>query len=230
VKINPPAEPPKLDSDLVQRGAQLFFDPSLSGDGTRACNTCHPGGASDNQFYSNGEQVEVGDASGNRSLQLRGVWQSAPYLWDGSAGSVREALDRMLRVEMRGAQLDGRNLEALEAYVLSIPPFDNGRVENDGTPIEPVTLAARRGFDVFQKAECGVCHRPPSFTIGLRFDIGTGGRLSVPSLRGLSPEGPYGHDGRWETLEDAVRAIAEAREVELSEDEILQLAEYLRLL
>ena len=219
-----------LDSDLVQRGAVLFLDPSYSGDGARSCNGCHPGGASDNQFYRDGEQVEAGDAAGRRSLQMRGLWETAPYLWDNSAGTLRAALERMLRVEMRGATLEPRDLEALEAYALSIPPFDNGRAELDGTPVEPVTLAARRGWGVFQKARCATCHTPPALTSGALHDIGTGGAFSVPSLRGMSADGPYGHDGRWEALEDAVAAHVEASKLALSDEEIVQLAEYLRLL
>jgi cytochrome c peroxidase len=54
----------------------------------------------------------------------------------------------------------------------------------------------------------------------------------VPSLRGMSADGPFGHDGRWGALEDAIAAHVEASNppLEIKEQEILQLAEYLRLL
>jgi len=224
-----PTAPPKLDPDLVQRGAMLFVDAKLSPDGSRACNTCHPGGGSDGKVYRDGEPVAPGTAGGWRTLSLRGVWQTAPYLWDNSAATITDAVSRMLAVEMLGARLEGRDREALEAYVLSIPPFDRGRVGEDGVPIEPVTLSARRGYAVAEK-NCLGCHKPPAYVRLLTYDVGTGGSFAVPTLRGASAGGPYGHDGRWPDLETAIRAIAQAKGFTLTPDEVSQLVDYLKLL
>ena len=223
-------KPPALDPDLVQRGALLFADPRLSGDASRSCASCHPGGGEDHRVYVAGESVAPGTAAGRRTLSLRGLWQTAPYLWDGSAPTLPDALERMLAVEMRGGRLTGRDREALLAYLLSVPPFDRGRIQADGAPVEPATLSARRGFGVFAKAECTECHPAPAYTRGALFDVGTGGRFATPSLRGVSTAGPWGHDGRFADLESAVRAIAAAREVELTADEMSQLLAYLKLL
>ena len=225
-----PTAPPVLDPDLVQRGAVLFVDLRLSGDSSRTCATCHPGGGADHLVYLAGESVSPGTDGGRRTLSLRGLWQTAPYLWDGSAATVAAAVERMLAVEMRGGELTGRDREALEMYLLSQKPFDRGRLKTDGAPVEPATLSARRGFAVFAKAECAVCHPAPAYTRGLLFDVGTGGKFAIPTLRGVSTAGPWGHDGRWPDLESAVRAIATARRVELSADEMNQLLEYLKLL
>jgi len=224
-----PTTPPKLDPDLVQRGAILFVDTKLSAGGSRACASCHPGGGSDGKVYRAGESVPPGTEGGRRTLSLRGVWQTAPYLWDNSAATLSDAVSRMLAVEMRGARLEGRDREALEAYVLSLPPFDRGRVAEDGTPIEPVTLSARRGYAVAEK-NCFGCHKPPAYVRLLRYDVGTGGSYAVPTLRGVSAGGPYGHDGRWPDLETTIRAIAQAKEIALTPDEITQLVDYLKLL
>jgi cytochrome c peroxidase len=224
-----PTTPPVLDPDLVQRGAILFTDSKLSGDGSRACATCHPGGGSDMKVYLDGNPVAPGTAGGWRTLSLRGVWQTAPYLWDNSATTLTAAVDRMLAVEMRGGKLEGREREALEAYVLSLPPCDRGRIEADGTPKEPVSLSARRGFAVAQDA-CLGCHKPPAFARLLRYDVGTGGPWAVPTLRGASAGGPYGHDGRWPDLETTIKAIAAAKEIQLDADQITELIAYLQLM
>jgi cytochrome c peroxidase len=224
-----PTTPPVLDPDLVQRGAMLFNDPKVSGDGSRACATCHPGGGSDRKVWRDGEAVAPGTGGGWRTLTLRGVWQTAPYLWDNSATTLSEAVDRMFAVEMRGAKLPDRDRAALETYVLSLTPFDRGRVEPDGTPKEPVTLAARRGFAVAENA-CLGCHKPPAYVRLLRYDVGTGGEFAVPTLRGVTVGGPYGHDGRWPDLETAIRAIAANEDMPLSDEQIAQLIEYLKLL
>ena len=219
-----------LDPDRVQRGALLFLDARLSGDGTRACASCHPGGGDDGRFWNRGRPVEAGDPEGRRTLPLRGLWRTAPYLWDGSLQTVRASLERMLAVEMGGAELGPGDLEALEAYVLSIPPFDNGRVDASGAPTEPSTLSSRRGAEVFQKADCGVCHQAPSYSHRFLFDVGTGGKWSVPTLRNVSAQTRFGHDGRWADLETAVKSILAQREVELSYRELQQLLRYLELL
>jgi cytochrome c peroxidase len=226
----PPATKPVLDPDLVQRGAVLFLDPRLSGDVSRSCATCHPGGGADSLVYLNGESVAPGSAGGRRTIALRGLYQTAPYFWDGSAPTLADAVDRMLAVEMRGGTLSGRDREALEAYLLSLAPFDRRRLQPDGAPVEPSTLSARRGYAVFAKAECTECHPAPVYMRAVLADIGSGGRFAIPSLRGVSTSGPWGHDGRWPDLEAAVRASLAASGVELSSDELTQLLEYLKLL
>jgi cytochrome c peroxidase len=225
----PSEAPTGLDPDRVQRGAMLFIDPRVSADQSRSCATCHPGGEADALVWSDGRAVEPGTPGGRRTRPLRGAWQSAPYLWDGSATTLRAALERMLRVEMGGSRLPEHDLAALEAYVLSLRPFDRGRLEEDGTPTEPVSLAARRGRGVFQRARCERCHPPAAYLVPLTADVGTGSAIDVPGLRGLASRPPYGHDGRWATLEDAVLAMLRWQKLELSYDERLQLQEYLKL-
>lgn len=221
---------PTLNSDYVQRGNMLFLDPRISGDGQHSCVGCHPNMGSDGKFYSNGVEVEANSAEARRTPELRGLWQSAPYLWDGSQKTLRGALERMLAIEMRGANLAPKDVAALEQFLLSIKPFDNGKIELDGTPIQPVRLAPRRGSEVFVAAKCVKCHQPPSFSHRFKFDVGTGGKWSVPGLRNVSNQSRWGHDGRWETLEEAVEAMLIDQKIELSEREKTQLVEYLKLI
>ncbi len=222
-------EPPTLNPDLVQRGAFVFVDPRISADGSRACATCHPGGGSDGGVYRNGAATAPGTPGARKSPSLRGLWQTAPYMWDGSLPDVRSTLERMLSVEMGGGELAPYDLDALEAYVLAFLPFDRGHLEADGTPVEPVTLAARRGAAVFVKAECHTCHPAPVYTRPLRYDLGTGREIDTPTLLGLSSSPPYGHDGRWATIEDTVDAMLAALDTKLSDRERHQLVEYLKL-
>ncbi len=225
-----PLIPPVVDPDLVQRGAFLFRDLSVSADKSRSCDVCHKSGGSNGKAYRHGLEVRLGSEGARVVPPLRGVWQTAPYLWDGSMSTIEEVIDRMLEVEMGGSSLAGRDLEALRAYVLTIPVFDRGRLLADGMPTEPSTLRARRGFDVFLESGCDKCHPAPAFMRPLRFDVGTGGKWSVPTLRGVASSPPYGHDGRWATLGEAVDAILESRGVELDRERRAQLLEYLGLL
>lgn len=226
----PVPELPAPSPDLVQRGAFLFLDAGLSGDGTRSCASCHPGGGSDRNVYRDGEKVAPGAPGGRRTLALRGLPQTAPYLWDGSLETLRATIDRMLRVEMRAGPIPPQDLGALEAYLQSIPPFDRGRIEPDGTPREPATLTMKRGFEVFREAGCRECHPPPAYTRPGRFDVESDGRWSAPTLRGVSVSGPYGHDGRWSSLERALTAPGHPPETRLSSEDLHRLLAYLGLL
>lgn len=227
----PPPAPPVIDPELRQRGGMLFLDPRLSGDSSRSCATCHPGGSSDGLVWIDGARAEPGAPGGRSTTSLRGAWQTPPYYWDGSSPTLREAIERMLAVEMRGGALPELDRRALETYVLSLAPFDRGRIAADGSPREPNTLRQRRGFALFTgKAKCAECHPPPAYTTRLREDVGTGGVIDVPTLRGLADSAPYGHDARWAEMEAAVRAMLLAGEVQLGDLELEYLLEYLKLL
>ena len=134
-------EPPSPDPDLVQRGGMLFLTP-LSADGTRSCATCHPGGGTNGRAYRDAEEVPPGSAGARDVPALWGLWQTPPYLADGSAETPGEALDHALRVHMGNAQVPLEDRAALEAYLLSLPPFDRGRIDEEGTPLEPATRSA----------------------------------------------------------------------------------------
>ncbi len=222
--------PPILDSDALQRGARLFLDPAVSGDGARSCASCHPGGGPGRGVFRDGEEVHAGSPGGRNVSTLRGVSRTPPYLWDGSLASLEAVIERMLRVEMRGGRLPEPDLAALQAYVLSIPRFEPGRVAADGSPVEPATLSARRGFVLFRKIGCDRCHPPPEFQRAIRADMGTQHVMDTPTLRGVRHSAPYGHDGRWATLEEALRAVLAALEIELSERQLFELMAYLNLL
>jgi len=92
---------------------------------------------------------------------------------------------------------------------------------------DPDTMseAAARGKAVFQsKGRCITCHTPPLYTDNLFHNIGLGGadigrgkvtgdqadngKFRTPTLRNAADTAPYFHDGRIETLEEAVRYMA----------------------
>ncbi len=224
-----PLEPPRIDPDLLQRGARVFLDPRASGDGSRSCATCHPGGGTIPSLFLRDEEVPPATDGARSVPQLRGLWETAPYMWDGSIATLSAAIASMLEVEMRNGVLSPQDLAALEAYVLSIPRFDRHRVEEDGKPIEPATRSAHRGFEIFED-ECSRCHPPPTYQRSKLKDLGTGGRFNPPSLRGLLESAPYAHDGRWPSLDAAVRAKLVILELELDERQIFELIAYLKLL
>ncbi|GEM_PF-654816 len=109
-------------------GKKLFNDPKV------ACSTCHAGTAT-----TDGAQHDVGTATtlelqvqkifaGKDKPQkvlfntptLRGVWYTAPYLHDGSAKTLKEALKNTSKTMGRTDHLTDKQLDALVAYLRTL--------------------------------------------------------------------------------------------------------------
>jgi cytochrome c peroxidase len=206
----PPAAPaPPASPELIKRGEQLFNDTSLSASGQFACATCHPnGGRTDNKTYVGTEVVKDGTPEGRSTPTLLGAKDTAPYSWAGGK-TLHDNIKGIIVNRMKGKEPAEETLQALMAYVLSLDVPKSKDLNADGSPSASAPEAARRGWAVFQKASCNICHVPPSFAKPDNEDIGSGGSFNVPSLRGLSYTAPYFHDGRYPDLKTTVPAMLE---------------------
>lgn len=109
---------------------------------------------------------------------------------------------------------------------------------------EPLTAETRRGKTLFEKANCSGCHvetlegpggKVPLYSDLLLHDMGdeladgvemgvaTGREFRTQPLWGVVATGPYLHDGRADTLEDAIRM--HGGEAELSRDSYLAMSD-----
>ena len=136
---------------------------------------------------------------------------------------------------MKGQEPSRDSLEALEAYVRSLGYPPNANLNADGTPSATAPAAAKRGYAVFMRAGCQACHLPPTYDKKDIEDVFSDGKFKVPSLRVVSLTAPYFHDGRFATLEQTVRFMWEYLQKagtteKLSEDDLRDLAEFLRIL
>jgi cytochrome c peroxidase len=197
-----PAGPPKeaAPADPVEVGRRLFNDPSLSGDGRWACATCHPGEAvTDNKTYVGTTVVPDGTPEGRSTPTLRGVKDTAPYSWAGGK-TLHDNVKGIIVNRMKGKEPSPEQLDALAAYLGSLEFPRNPNLNPDGSASGAAPAAAKRGWEVFQRASCNICHVPPVFSKADNEDIGSGGAFNVPSLRGLPSTAPYFHDGRFPDL------------------------------
>jgi cytochrome c peroxidase len=201
------AQSPAMDSALVANGHRLFNDTSLSGDGTRSCASCHPSnGHTDNKTYVGLAVVADGDPEGRSTPTLWGAGERSVYGWAGTAPSLEANIRGIIVNRMKGAEPSKETLDALAAYVRSLPPPRNPQLDDAGVPLAAASAAVKRGFDLFVGAAgCSTCHLPPSFDKAAVEDVGTGGKFKVPALRAVSATAPYFHDGRTKTLAGAVR-------------------------
>ena len=130
------------------------------------------------------------------------------------------------------------DLDALAAYVASLATFPPSPFRN---PDGSMTLAARRGQELFTRLDCQSCHTPPSYTDGLRHDVGTiqpssglgigqplpGVGFETQTLRAqwLSPH--YLHNGQAQRLEQVLNSAAHGGTDQLSAQQRRWLTAYL---
>ncbi|MBI5388112.1 MAG: cell surface protein [Verrucomicrobia bacterium] len=105
-------------SPAAQRGERLFHDPKVG------CAWCHPAGLfSDLRSYDVGTRARTDQPDDVFDTPtLCEVWRTAPYLHDGSAGTLREVLTTRNPADRHGrtSHLTVAEIEALIAYLLSL--------------------------------------------------------------------------------------------------------------
>ena len=224
------------ETPLIAEGRALFNDVKLSGDGKWSCASCHPNnGHTDNKTYVGVEVVRDGDSSGRSTPTLWGAGTRQAFSWAGTAPSLQANIRAIIVNRMKGPEPSPAALAALEAYVRSLGHPANSDLNPDGTPSATAPAAAKRGYEVFIRAGCQACHLPPTFDKKDVEDIFSGGKFKVPSLRVVSQTAPYFHDGRFATLEQAVRYMWEYQQKagateKLTDNDLRDLVEFLRTL
>jgi len=241
--------------DLVRLGELAFRAPGIFGGLAResglSCQTCHANGHLSADFFVPGLSDRPGSFDPTNALfnrraddglfrplnipSLRGVAMTAPYGRDGRFASLRSFTRHVIVNEFAGDEPPAWLLDALVAYQhdLAFPPAPalgpGGRLTAAAPP------AAKQGERLFRAPfrddsglSCASCHPPHgNFTDGRRYDVGTGGTFTPPSLRGLAASAPYLHDGSLPTLAAVVARYDEWFVLGLSSEEEAALSAYL---
>lgn len=199
------------DPATVKAGEALFNDTKLSASGAYSCASCHPAnGHTDNKTYIGLEVVADGDPNGRSTPTLWGTGTRSAYSWAGTAPSLEANIRGIIVNRMKGPEPSPEQLGALATYVRSLHPRPASTIDKDGIPIKGVADNIKRGFDLFTgKGGCGTCHVPPTFDKKDVEDVGSGGKFKVPALWSVSKTGPWFHDGRYKTLDEAVKFMWE---------------------
>lgn len=190
-----------IERTARQRGEAAFHDVRSALERWTSCSSCHAGGyTSGLTFDANGDD---GYGAAKNTPTLLGCGPSAPYSWTGRFATLEAQIAESLNTSLRGPGTQPDRVDDLVAFLHSLEPAPGRRSSGD-----PVVL---RGKGVFQIRGCDACHVPPTYTSPVRRDVGLtddpGGnrRLNPPSLRGVSRSAPYLHDGRDQTLDDALQ-------------------------
>jgi cytochrome c peroxidase len=216
-------------SYLVNLGDLAFNSPMLLGGLARqaqiSCSTCHVQGASNPKFYVPGLSTRPGNfvttgalfngKVNNRLLDpvtipsLRGARFLAPYGHDGRMTSLRDFVRNVIVNEFAGPEPSAAIVDALVAYIQDIDFLPNPNLGPGGRLTPQTSDAARRGEALFAKPfpgqpglSCAACHVPSgAFVDHLQHDVGSGGFFKTPTLLNANFNGPYFHDGRYDSYE-----------------------------
>lgn len=181
------------------RGEALFLDGRAAMDRWMSCDSCHPGGHTNNRSFDTLGDGSYGQPKSTPSLL--GVADTAPYAWTGRFRTLEAQIDQSLRTSLHGPVPTADQIADLATYLRSLPPAPPLR-----DPEEPKVL---QGAQVFRERRCDTCHVPPTYTSRPLRDPwpeleSDGSLFSPPSLRGVARTAPYFHDGRAPTLEAAL--------------------------
>jgi hypothetical protein len=198
--------------------------------GSMACASCHPEGADDGHTWS---FAPFDDFDGStpvlrRTQTLRGGLTEGPYHWDGALSDIDALVSEVMVARMGGAPPGEDRVAALGAWLRAAPRF----------PVEPPAdpAAAVRGQQLFFDADvgCSSCHAGEKLTNDETVDVGTSGKLQVPTLVGIAHRAPYMHDGCAATLLDRFGPCgggdAHGHTSQLSASRIADLVAYLETL
>jgi cytochrome c peroxidase len=233
-----PATTPFPDDDRYSKakadlGRMLFFDPILSGSGSRSCSSCHQPGLS----WGDGLPRAIGE--GQKPLALRAptllnvAW--IPVLgWDGKFRNLEAVAFAPLT---NAANMNGNEAKLIDA-LSAIPgyrtafahAFPDGAVSRphveqaiatfERTIVSPpapfdrwvagdqhaVSTAAKRGFAIFNgKGRCAECHSGWNFTDGAFYDVGDAKDDDIGRGRIFPTSEKLQHAFKTPTLRDVAR-------------------------
>ena len=173
-----------LTPEKIALGRQLFFDKSLSSDGTVACATCHQ----PERAFADDRRVAVGvhaEKGTRNSPTLVNAGYSRALFWDGRAATLeQQAMMPLLNPSEMGLTAElikeraGRSATevaaALASYVRSIRSRESRFDWFDAGQTNMLTELERTGLNVFRENGCGTCHSGPRFTDDRFHNTGVG--------------------------------------------------------
>ncbi|QDV32898.1 Cytochrome c551 peroxidase precursor [Tautonia plasticadhaerens] len=215
---------PTPEPDAIRRGRELFHDARLSHDGWMSCHSCHADG------HANGRLVDtLGDDSygtPKRTPSLFGVGETGPWAWDGGMATLGDQIRKSVASTMRGYPLYDDQVEAIEAYLRSLPPPP--ALESHGDE-----EAVARGAATFRRLRCARCHEPSAFTTPAAYDVGLEDErghstFNPPSLRGVGRRRSFFHDGRAGSLAEVFGRFGHPLDEPMAAGDLADLVAFLR--
>lgn len=174
--------------DVTDTGHRIFH---MASDGFIACASCHAEGGDDGRVWT-----FAGLGPRRTQTMEGGILGTEPFHWSGDMSDLDMLVHEVFTGRMSGPSLRTDHVEALGAWMDSIP------APTASPPRDPA--AVTRGEALFQDSTvaCASCHAGPLFSNNTTVDVGTGEPFQVPRLLGIALRAPYLHTGCAPTLRD----------------------------
>jgi len=212
---------------ITRKGEILFHDAALCFQRWQSCSSCHPGGRADTlnwDLLNDG----MGNPKNTKSLLLS--HRTPPAMITGARQNAETAVRSGIK-HIQFAVRPEEDAAAIDEYLKSLQPMASPYLVEG-----KLSLAARRGKTVFEKAGCARCHPAPLYTDMQQHDVGTGKNreknreFDTPTLIEVWRTAPYLYDGRAATMREVLtrfnRDNKHGTTSQLSEKEITDLGEF----
>ncbi len=211
-------------NDDRRTGEILFADANLCYQKWESCLSCHPDALADGLNWDN-----LNDGLGNpkSAKSLLYSHRTPPVMSTG----IRANAEIAVRAGMKFIQfnvLEEEKMAQIDVYLKALQPVQSPYLNTDGT----LTESAQRGKALFEEKGCATCHPAPLYTDlkthhSTLTDTATNWEkrdMDTPTLVEVWRTGPWGYDGRFATMEDAVRYYT--KELDLTEENITDLVNF----
>ena len=190
--------------DAIRRGEIAFNDATLCFQRWHSCATCHPDGRADGL---NWDQMNdgLGNPKNTKSLLFSHV--TPPCMITGIRASAELAVRKGITHILMTVQPENIALD-MDAYLKNMRPLESPY-------LAPLNAQQRRkllekGRELFDRAECSICHTGENYTDLQLHDVGTGTDndkerpFDTPTLREIWRTAPYLYDGHAKTIRDVL--------------------------
>lgn len=206
----------------VAVGQAIYTGVGERGGNNHSCADCHVDGLTDGNVWNAGFSLSA-------SRPMFWMEGTSPIGWEGDAYDLRSYLFGSPAPTI-GIIPSTESLNGVYDYLAAFvpPPAANGWTERDGS----LTEDGLRGKALFDgQGNCASCHAGPLTTQGLRLPNGgtdDAHPIVVPSLVGSYRHTFWLVNGAARTLEEAVVAMLPLSNTTLTDDEVVDVAQYLR--
>lgn len=211
-------------NDDRRAGEILFADANLCYQKWESCLSCHPDALADGLNWDN-----LNDGLGNpkSAKSLLYSHRTPPVMSTG----IRANAEIAVRAGMKFIQfnvLEEEQMAKIDVYLKALQPVQSPYLNRDGT----LTESAQRGKTLFEEKGCATCHPAPLYTDlkthhSTLTDTATNWEkrdMDSPTLVEVWRTGPWGYDGRFATMEEAVAYYT--KDLGLTEEEITDLSNF----
>lgn len=175
-------------TSVKDTGHQLFHMNTGAG---VSCASCHPEGQDDARVWT----FQCIGPRRTQSVNI-GILGTEPLHWDGDMNTFSTLMSEVFVGRMGGGQPTEEQATFMAEWLDTLRPPPRPEPED--------VAAVERGRALFTDPTvgCATCHSGAKFTNNQSYDVGTGGKLQVPSLIGIANRSPFIHTGCAPTLRD----------------------------